>query len=133
MYDPNAQRYTIPTHLSKQEKVLGPFTRRGVLLLLIGAGFAADLYYNLASLDTYGMVGLVIHLCITAVPLLGASTIALTTIAGRTLDVWMFIAFLYLRRPKYALWQSVCLYDPYALPEEEDGIVHAKPAESEDS
>src|SRR5581483_7469823 len=55
---------TIPTHLSRPRRVIGPFTRNQVLCIFLGIAFSAELYFGLATLSKLGSFGGIVRLVI---------------------------------------------------------------------
>jgi hypothetical protein len=106
----------IPTHLNKPDRVLGPFTRQGLLVFIIACGISVELYMYLAILTPWGAYGGALQIGLAALPLLLALLLTQKTWQGRTLGTWCFLSLLYWHRPKLCLWLSVQLRDRYMPP-----------------
>ncbi len=100
---------TIPTHLATPDKIIGPFTPRGLLLFLLGCTLGYDLWLHL------GGWLLPLRVMLGVLPMLLCLLLALVTVAGRGLDVWCLIVLTSLLRPRRAIWWSVHVRDRFRL------------------
>jgi hypothetical protein len=124
------QRTTIPSHLNKEDRLLGPFTRQGLLVFILGCGASIEIYLDLRGLAHFGSFGALLQLVCTAVPIVLAMLLTQKAWAGRTLSTWLFLYGLYLFRPKQCVWLSVQVRDRYLPPE--NGDIEAEPLAVED-
>jgi hypothetical protein len=104
-------RQQIPTHLDVPDKVFSfwwiDLTVRQLLLLLIGWGWAVNIWIRLAWLAAYGPVAIALHLGVAGIPVLIALLFAFKLIAERPIEVWFLILLRYLQQPKISVWRSV--------------------------
>ncbi len=109
--------YTIPTHLNVPDRIIGPFTPRGLMLFLLGSALGYNLWIRVGTwhLGNAAWV-LVLHICVSALPVLVGLALALGSVAGRSLDVWALILLVWLRQPRRYVWHSVCQHDLFAIP-----------------
>ncbi len=134
------RRHVIPTHLSTPERIIGPFTARALLLVLLGCAVGYSWWLR-SGLWFQGLPGgwhLALRLTGALLPPLLALMLGLGQVAGRPLDAWCVIVLLALRRPRRALWCSVSLQDRAALPAEAlqeppEALEQADPEEHDDT
>ncbi len=81
--------HKVPTHMRIPDKVVFGLTARQLLILLIGCSAGYDLWLQLHVLNPYTAVGLLVRLFITVVPVAVALVLALFSVAGRPLEVWL--------------------------------------------
>ena len=111
---------TIPTHLSRPRRIIGPFTKNQVLSILLGIGFSAELYFSLAFFNQIGSFGNILRLVIGTLPLSCVVLASLFSFAGRPLGTWAVLLLLYCIREKDSFWCSVCKRDRYAFAPEHE-------------
>jgi hypothetical protein len=104
-------RYQIPTRLQTEDTVLTigslALTMRQSLILFCGGCVALPCWNGLKPLlSGWGIVGFLLHLVLTAIPLLLALVIALTRLRGRYLEHWAIILWRYWHLPKYLIWRT---------------------------
>jgi hypothetical protein len=127
------RKHTVPTHLYQPETVLTVwsfhFTARQLLVVLLGCGLAGNLWHDAALLNRYSLVGVVLRLVLTALPILLAVFVAYYRAAGRPLEVWLIVLLRYWFQPHCFVWRSIrtCesqLYPVFAEYDEEtvDGM-----------
>lgn len=104
-------RYQIPTRLQTEDTVLTigslALTMRQSLILFCGGCVALPCWNGLKPLLAgWGIVGFLLHLALTAIPILLALIIALTRLRGRYLEHWAIILWRYWHLPKYLIWRT---------------------------
>ncbi len=110
-------RYQIPTRLQTEDTVLTigglALTMRQSLILFLGSCVALLCWHALSPLlQGWGGVGFVLHLVLTAVPILLAFVLAMTRLRGRSLELWAIILWRYWHLPKYVIWRSTSFGAP---------------------
>jgi hypothetical protein len=110
-------RYQIPTRLQTEDTVLTigglALTMRQSLILFLGSCVALPCWHALSPLlQGWGGVGFVLHLVLTAIPIVLALVLAMTRLQGRYLELWAIILWRYWRLPKFVLWRSTCFGAP---------------------
>ncbi|MEO6890585.1 MAG: hypothetical protein ABI456_14400 [Ktedonobacteraceae bacterium] len=109
--------YTIPTHLNVPDRIIGPFTPRGLMLFLLGSALGYNLWTQIGTWHLGGATWvLVLRLCVSGLPVVVGLALALVSVAGRSLDVWALILLCWLRQSRRCVWRSVCQQDVFALP-----------------
>jgi hypothetical protein len=104
--------HTIPTHLAMPETVLslGTFTltARQLALLFLGGSLTYSFWWHTMGLATWlAPLGMTLHT--TLLLMLVGIVLALTFggVAGRSLDIWLFVLAAYLSRPRLYLWRNL--------------------------
>ena len=92
-------QHELPTHLGVQDRVLGPFTMRQVLILLSGASVAYEVSMLLRSLP------LTARTSCTAVLIALTLALALLRPGGRGIEVWASVVARYVVLPKRSVWR----------------------------
>jgi hypothetical protein len=92
-------QHELPTHLGVQDRVLGPFTMRQVLILLSGASVAYEASMLLRTLP------LTIRIGVTAVAIALTLALALLRPGGRGIEVWAAVIARYALLPKRSVWR----------------------------
>lgn len=99
--------HKVPTHMSLPDKVVFGLTARQLLLLLIGCSLGYNLWLHLGALETFALIGQLLRIAITLIPAGVAAALALISIAGRPLEIWLLVLVRYWQRPKVYLWRSL--------------------------
>ena len=111
------QYYHFPARLSVEDQLLsiGPFslTLRQGFVLTIGACLAANLWRWSAALAEWQESGLLLRICLTALPVLLAIAWAVIRPGGRYLEDWSVILLRYLSQPRQYRWAS--MYAPPSM------------------
>ena len=110
-------RYQIPTRLQTEDTVLTigslALTMRQSCILFCGGCVALPCWRDLNPLlSGLGIVGFIVHLMLTALPILLALIIALTRLRGRYLEHWAIILWRYWHVPKYVIWRTTTFDTP---------------------
>jgi len=92
-------QHELPTHLGVQDRVLGPFTMRQVLILLSGASIAYEVSAQLRALP------LTVRTGSTAVTIAITLALALFRPGGRGIEVWAAVIARYVLLPKRSVWR----------------------------
>ncbi len=101
------QAHKVPTHMGMPDRILFGLTPKQVLITLIGCSIGYDIWLHLSGLLTYGIAGLIARLICSLVPAGMSLSMALITVAGRPLEVWVLVALRYQFRPKIYVWRSL--------------------------
>ena len=99
--------HKVPTHMSLPDKVVFGLTARQLLLLLIGCSLGYNLWLHLSALEVFALLGQVLRIAITLIPAGVAAALALISIAGRPLEIWLLVLVRYWQRPHVYLWRSL--------------------------
>jgi hypothetical protein len=91
--------HELPTHLGVEDRVLGPFTMRQVLILLSGASAAYEGWGQLPA----GPLHLRAAFALGAIALTLAT--ALLRPGGRRMEVWVVVMARFAVLPKRSLWR----------------------------
>jgi hypothetical protein len=105
------QRYQIPTRLQTEDTVLTvgglALTMRQSFILFLGGCLALICWHALDPLFLrWGGIGFVLHLVLTALPIVLALLLAMTRLHGRSLERWAIILWRYGQLPKAVIWRS---------------------------
>ena len=104
-------KHTVPTHLKVPDTVLTigslSLTARQFLILLIGSSLGYNLWHQLHVFSVYAVVGTGLRVCLALVPALLALLFALVQVAGRPVEVWLFVLARYWTQSKRYVWRSV--------------------------
>ncbi len=101
------QAHKVPTHMGMPDKIVFGLTPKQVLVTLIGCSIGYDIWLHLSALLTYGMAGLIARLICSLVSAGMGLSVALITVAGRPLEVWVLVVLRYQFRPKIYVWRSL--------------------------
>jgi hypothetical protein len=101
------QAHKVPTHIGMPDRMIFGLTPRQLLITLIGCSIGYDIWLHLSVLLAYGVVGLIARLICSLVPAGLALSIALITVAGRSLEVWALVVLRYQLQPKVYVWRSL--------------------------
>jgi len=97
-------------------------TARQLLLLLLGCSIGYNLWHQLGLLSvyathsahgahgvfaTYVLVGQLLRIIVALLPVGATLALAFIHLAGRPLEVWLFVLVRYWNRPKWYVWRSV--------------------------
>ncbi len=104
--------HKVPTHMSMPDKVVFGLTARQLLILLIGCSASYDFWLQLHALNPSTMLGLIARVGMAVVPAVVATALALMSVAGRPLEVWLLVLFHYWQQPQTYVWRSVRARQP---------------------
>ena len=99
--------HKVPTHMRLPDKVVFGLTTRQLLILLIGCSAGYDLWLQLHALGVSTVAGLVIRVSIAVLPAAAALALALVSVAGRPLEVWLLVLLRYWQQPRTYVWRSI--------------------------
>ena len=99
--------HKVPTHMHIPDKVVFGLTTRQLLILLIGCSAGYDLWLQLHALGVSTVVGLILRVSIALLPVVAALALALLSVAGRPLEVWLLVLLRYWRVPQTYVWRSL--------------------------
>ena len=99
--------HKVPTHMHIPDKVVFGLTSRQLLILLIGCSAGYDLWLQLHALGVSTVVWLIIRVSIALLPVVAALALALLSVAGRPLEVWLLVLLRYWRAPQTYVWRSL--------------------------
>jgi|GEM_PF-3131463 len=99
--------HKVPTHMRLPDKVVFGLTTRQLLILLIGCSAGYDLWLQLHVLGVSTVVGLIVRVGIAILPAAAALALALVSVAGRPLEVWLLVLVRYWQQPRTYVWRSV--------------------------
>lgn len=127
------QYYHFPARLSVEDQLLsiGPFslTLRQGFVLTIGACLAANLWRWSAALAEWQEPGLLLRICLAALPVLLALGWSVIRPADRYLEDWSVILLRYLSQPRQYRWAS--MYAPPSMGGDHASQQHATTEEEE--
>src|SRR5207245_8825900 len=99
--------HKVPTHMSLPDKVVFGLTARQLLLLLIGCSLGYNLWLHLSVVAAFILLGQVLRIGITLLPVVVAVVLAFIAVAGRPLAVWLLVLVRYWRPSEVYLWPNV--------------------------
>jgi PrgI family protein len=97
----------VPIHMNMPDKVVFGLTARQLLILLIGCSAGYDLYLQLHVLSVYVVAGMIVRIAIASIPVVIALVLALLSIEGRPLEIWLFVLIRYWQHPQLYVWRSL--------------------------
>lgn len=97
------RKVEIPTFLNEQPTVIFGRTGRELLIIACGAALAYNVWSSVNLAGAFSSI--VVHVALTALPVLLSFGVAIISIAGRPLEEWAFVLLLYMFVPK--LYQYV--------------------------
>lgn len=98
--------HKVPTHMRLPDKVVFGLTARQLLILLIGGSASYDLWLQLHALNPFTALGLMVRVAIAVLPVALAAALALISVAGRPLEIWLLVLFHYWQQPRTYVWRS---------------------------
>ncbi len=101
------ETHKVPTHMNIPDKVVFGLTARQLLILFIGCSAGYDLWLQLHLLGHYAVVGTIVRAGIALLPTAVALALALLSVAGRPLEVWVLVLFRYRQHPRTYVWRSI--------------------------
>jgi PrgI family protein len=101
------QAHKVPTHMAMPDRIVCGLTAKQLLTTLIGCSMGYHIWLHLSALLTSGIIGLITRLVCSLVPAAVALSIALITVAGRSLEVWALVALRYWLSPRAYVWCRV--------------------------
>lgn len=114
-----SKKHIVPTHLNLPDSILTiggvGISARQLLLLMLGGGISGNLWYHLPPVVP-GLLGLLIRLLITSIPLDLAIIAGWVRYLGRPLEIWAVLLLRYWLRPKQYLWRSIRWYPDQLSP-----------------
>lgn len=93
--------------MSIPDKVVFGLTTRQLLILLIGCSAGYDLWLQLHVLGVSTVAGLIVRAGIAVLPAAAALALALLSVAGRPLEVWLLVLVRYWQQPRTYVWRSI--------------------------
>jgi len=103
--------HKVPTHMSLPDKVVFGLTARQLLLLLIGCSLGYNLWLHLSVVAAFILLGQVLRIGITLLPVVVAVVLAFIAVADRPLEVWLLVLVRYWQRPQLYLWRSLRVWE----------------------
>ncbi len=120
------KKVEIPTFLNEQPTVIFGRTGRELLIIACGSALGYDVWSNINLAGSFSSI--VVHILLTALPVLLSFAVALISIAGRPLEEWAFVLLLYLFVPK--VYQYVPFDAEDSLPKKQSLSMRKRALES---